>query len=1156
MAGFFTTFVLPMLIILPLPLFGLGFALLSMGKFSELRDETLLLSALSAALLASSVGAMVFVAACVGLSSFSQRVQVIGFQISWGLLRPICLFQVIGQGVLAVALSYYVTAVLIGYIWIKIILLIGISVLVAIWNCVVAIFRVPEMNNELDGRRLDAAQLGPLMERLERICKAMDQRVPENVVVGIDDNFFVTEAPITVGGHKFRGRTLFLSLPLLGRLSLDEASAVFAHEMAHFSGGDTAHSQRIGGILNRFDHQLRSLNQGFSLPIFHYLLFFRALFELSLGKVSREREFRADRIAAQLVDRTAVATSLAKVSAFCAFRAETESALFRSAKGLSNGRIATSIATGFESFVAKADLDRDIMQSLSSHPFDRHPTFSDRLANIGLDRSILVREVIAAKPSVSWRDAMIDGMGIESTLWAEYEGKFQIAHEEKRAFELRPDNDAEAAIVRKFFPDRVIEGNKGAVLAIDFASISFSEWDGKIAMGDIADLRYEQGLGGEKIVFQVRIATNRKTYELPLKRFKNPQDVVNMIGMYRGRHQEALEYCRIHRTRKQPVDPASTANLMADSDAKDLMATPELVTKESHVRALKEPSDSSAEKEKSPPDTPPKSIEIIPELVVIPTAPHAAAIPIPRTVAAEAGVLNGRYAVTEAVDDWELGQLQSCLDRKTSEEVLCVRIGALSEGPESLLEHIQTVAKQRIPGLITPVSLIRSRNYRARQPGSLLAEGDFVLTLPNHGTQPLLNTRTKANLGSTALANVLRLLRPLAEILDGCHAAKISLAGLEMDHIRVDPEKRVMLFLFSPWVNGRSDGGLSRILDPINSQANNPATIIAALAAMLLAEPSDLHLYVCMNGNHRIIPGIPHAANEVLARQFSGENVLSGANLFLDELQLNFRVKIESYLDRSQITHLRTHCGLDDDGILGVIKETLRSTRPGVQILVDQSPLRIRQGDLNEALARMDKQRLNSQRGALLSKMQLGLIIAGGCLTLMVVLIWWFCNNLSEPTFKKSESGLESGLVRATFTHRYFLSENFPGRSYSHIPASASAVAFYAQAVDLPSGSVEVRVVDDQGNQLGRYAIDVTAKYGWLYVLIPCGGRADLKSMTGQVYFNGKLLLEQTTPVWDSWFDGIGRILLTVAMIWALVIAGLWYAKRVAHEQNNPESIT
>lgn len=1139
--GFGETFALPMLFIFPIPLLALLLALGPMSRAPELHDQAWLVQSLSLALLGTSMGAIILVAGCVACSLRSQRMQYLTLRLGWMLLRPIGIFQLIGQGTLAVALSYYAPAVLFGIVMPKLVIALGIAILIAIVACIRAAYQAPLPSDELQGRRLDPKHLGRLGDRLQRICGAMGQRMPDNIIVGIDDNFFVTESPISIAGTTYRGRTLFLSLPLLGRLGLEEASAVFAHEMAHFSGNDTVHGQRIGELLNGFNAQLRGMDGVVATPIFRFMLFFRALFELSLGKVSREREFRADRIAAQLVDRKPLALALAKVSAFCSFRARLEFALFNSLRGLADGGIPARIATGFERFVAEADFAEDILGNHAPHPFDRHPTLEDRLASIGLDGSVLRREEIAALPGETWRDAIADGAGIEASLWAAYESDFRAAHEELAAYRLRPDNEAEAAIVRAHFPDRVIEGDQNCVLAIDFACLSFSEWDAKIAFRDIRDVRLNESITGNTLVFTVSGRRRGRTYELALKRFGGKAtEVTAMISAYYGRHLESLNYrASLPKQKAAAIAPPSTAVASAGGSVAHVLIPSTLAPGEAAaVEQVVVPA--AAEQPTRPPILPPTA----PDLG---RSSGTRADPRPRLdMAAEPGVLNGRYEVLDEADDWEPARMQRCRDRKTGEMVLCVRVGVIAESPEALLARIWTAARLRIPGVLTPTRLVRARGYRPRLPGTMLAEGDVVLVLPDPGAQPVLAVRPKPGPAASALAGAMRILRPLGEILDACAANGVDLKGLEFDHIRLDPERRVVLYLLAPWL-GRQDGAESDVVvDPTHPRAGDPATIVAAMSAVLLADPVDLRLHACHNGLHRTIGSLPSATNRLLSQQLAmhGTPPHPSADAFLDALQVSPRVHLEDYLDQRQIDQLRMRHGLDDDAILVVVADAVRRSRPGVDLMGDQTPQRVPQRDVDAALksrlARGDEDR----RSVRLQSIQRWLMLGAGVVSILAIAVWWFSNDGPEPVLQAPE-GAGNPMVRATFTRDQSFNSDFPSRCYRHVPANRAKVAFYTQLVGVQSGTmVTLAVTDQNGTQINQYSYTLNDSSGWVCVQFLTSGRSDLTSVTGHVRVQGKQILELSLPVERAWSDGVGGIAMVLIGLWLSAMGTIWFIHR------------
>src|SRR6185295_11200706 len=127
-----------------------------------------------------------------------------------------------------------------------------------------------------------------LWAHLRRCAAHLNTAPPDNVVAGIDVNFFVTEAPLKVRERTVTGRSLYVSLPLLRLLDRPEADAVLVHELAHLRGGDTASSARLGPKLVDFDHYCGLMLQGgATIVVFHVMHLYRLIFELALRRDSR-----------------------------------------------------------------------------------------------------------------------------------------------------------------------------------------------------------------------------------------------------------------------------------------------------------------------------------------------------------------------------------------------------------------------------------------------------------------------------------------------------------------------------------------------------------------------------------------------------------------------------------------------------------------------------------------------------------------------------------------------------------------------------------------------------------------------------------------------------------------------------------------------------
>ena len=127
-------------------------------------------------------------------------------------------FQVIAQGFIAVMLSFWGTVVFTEHYYVKLIAVVALLALVAAFGVIVAIFKKPDDKLEVEGELLTRAASPALWSRVDGLCKKLHTRPCDNIVGGIDDNFFVTEHPVHLNGRVLHGRTLFVSLSLLKRL--------------------------------------------------------------------------------------------------------------------------------------------------------------------------------------------------------------------------------------------------------------------------------------------------------------------------------------------------------------------------------------------------------------------------------------------------------------------------------------------------------------------------------------------------------------------------------------------------------------------------------------------------------------------------------------------------------------------------------------------------------------------------------------------------------------------------------------------------------------------------------------------------------------------------------------------------------------------------
>ena len=492
---------------------------------------------------------------CVLASLRSQRSQYLSLSIGWQVLRIYAALQTAVQGVLLVALSYWVTAFWTNHYYPKLILVAAALAVVGIIAVVAAIFKKTDLTLDVEGTLLSPEDAGRFYDELKTICRKVDTPPPDQVIVGIDDNFFVTEVPVRIDGKTLQGRTLFASLSLLKQLHVAEADGVLAHELAHFSGEDTFYSKKTAPLLAGYQRYLEALyGGGIGRVVFYFMNCFRSLFALSLGRRSREREFRADRIAAEITSPRDVAGALLRTTAYSKFRNEIQQTLFEQDRVLETANIAGQIAGGFSASAVRFAAEHDIGELRSSHPFDSHPPLADRLEAVGVPLSAEIAESLLAAPGDGGWFRMIDkAEEIERQQWDDFEAKFRSFHEATLPYRFLPETDEERAIVVKAFPAITVEGKAGS-LTLDHERLHFTNWTTPIEYREITHCAVKDG------VLQIDYQRDGKRKEkLKLSKFgKRQQEALDAFSRYYGRYQSAAAY-RTQKCREETRPGPSSA---------------------------------------------------------------------------------------------------------------------------------------------------------------------------------------------------------------------------------------------------------------------------------------------------------------------------------------------------------------------------------------------------------------------------------------------------------------------------------------------------------------------------------------------------------------------------------------------------------------------
>ncbi len=505
--------------------------------------------------IALGVLSLVVIMLCATLAFSSRRTQYLSVLTGWHFLRATSLIQVLAQGFVAVMLSFWMTAYFFERYYLKLILALGALAVIGAFAVIKAI--VQRLNDDLrvDGEALSRASSPTLWKRIDAICERLGTRPPDHIVGGIDDNFFVTEHPVDVPSGQLTGRTLFVSLALLKRLERSEADAVLTHEMAHFSGGDTQHSKLLAPLLARYATYLDALySNALSRPIFYFMLFYRSVLELALGRSSRERELRADRLAAETTSPKDMALALIKVAAYSSYRSRVEERLFEGNKAHADLAISQRVALGFTDYAMGPRLTDDLHASRFPHPFDSHPQLEQRISNVGarVDPSDIPAAVTAAV-SDSWFSEIGDADQIEQRLWKAYEERFKAVHDATLAYRYLPSNADERAHVERYFPKVELRSKQGELLAeLDCAQIKHVSWDQPLAWVDISEARVNDALLGKELKLVANLDLTTVKREIALRHFGDSDGALATIERYYGRALAA----KAHASEARPTEPA------------------------------------------------------------------------------------------------------------------------------------------------------------------------------------------------------------------------------------------------------------------------------------------------------------------------------------------------------------------------------------------------------------------------------------------------------------------------------------------------------------------------------------------------------------------------------------------------------------------------
>lgn len=478
---------------------------------------------------------------CAYFAHRSRELQYSSFVTGWWFLRIASTLQLLIQGSTLIWLSVWFFILWIDRFSAKLTLFVALFAGSALLYAIKAIFAQPELENYADGRLLKRDQASDVWARIEELCEALKTQAPKNIIVGIDENFYVTESELEVKGEVISGRSLYMSLSLLRVLSYQEADAIFAHEMAHFSGGDTESTQRLRPKLASFELYLDATRKAY--PVFAFMRAYYLLFIRALQKDSRDREFRADKMAAQLVSPTAVAHSLIKACGYASYRERIHDSLLQSDNTHDELAIPERLARGIENY-AREELTEDLATMNIPHPFDSHPPLVERIKAVGLEIEKSKYGAILLEKGDSWYKHIEDAQAIEKALWEEFQEHFASYHEFVLAHRYLPSTEQEAELVAKHFPTINFSTQSGRTpFQISHTQMRWHAWPEPIPFTNIAELEWvDQTMVNDMVVRLHDPVDGKKKYKMSYRNIADQEEFQATVSRYFARYLEAQEY--------------------------------------------------------------------------------------------------------------------------------------------------------------------------------------------------------------------------------------------------------------------------------------------------------------------------------------------------------------------------------------------------------------------------------------------------------------------------------------------------------------------------------------------------------------------------------------------------------------------------------------
>ncbi|MDG0816474.1 M48 family metallopeptidase [Bdellovibrio svalbardensis] len=337
-------------------------------------------------------------------TKFSRMLHLLSFKFGIFAFTFLVCGSVIANAAILVSASYFIPSYFIGYYLPKLtgILALGAAYLV-FQICKNSLGLIRSSTLTVVAKRMFPSEQPKLWEEVRKIAIEAGVQPPNNILIGLEPNFFVTECSVNTLDGLCKGRSLFISASIVKSLSLDEFKSILLHEFGHFKGLDTLFSIHYSPIFKRLENTqslLESAGQNINnnvgyiaaLPTTIMVSFFNLCFRSSHAHHNRTREESADDLAVNLTSNRIFASALIKSVAIGAFWSPIHDkikSLAEEKRVLSN--IPLALRNLF-STVNSEDVRILVNDEDQMHPFDSHPPLINRVTRVGVDFQSITTE--------------------------------------------------------------------------------------------------------------------------------------------------------------------------------------------------------------------------------------------------------------------------------------------------------------------------------------------------------------------------------------------------------------------------------------------------------------------------------------------------------------------------------------------------------------------------------------------------------------------------------------------------------------------------------------------------------------------------------------------------------------------------------------------